>query len=127
MRETPKDRRVGMSVLNGGLHALLLVIELFLLLFVVPLFGEMYCDFGAELPMVTRVLLDLSHLFQWQWFRILPVCGLLIAGSTMLFPHLYKARRAQAWMWCLSVVLFQLLLIGVTIAAMYAPLLKMSS
>lgn len=125
MSEMSKDRSVCMTVLNGCLYGVLLFIELFLLLFVVPAFGEMFCDFGARLPWPTQVLLDLSGFLKQQFFGVFPLCWLLIVGSAAMFLYLYKTRRSRAWVWCLSVVLFQVLLIGVTIVAMYAPLFKM--
>lgn len=39
-----------------------------LLIFVIPVFAEMFADFGAELPVPTKMLIDLSNFMkQWWW------------------------------------------------------------
>lgn len=52
-------------------------ITLFLLIKVVPVFGEIYAGFGAKLPGPTQFLIDLSA----QLRKILPLLALLIGGG----------------------------------------------
>ena len=50
---------------------LALVITAFLLIFIVPIFGEMFASFGSELPAITQMVLGLSQWFQQYWVLIL--------------------------------------------------------
>ena len=50
---------------------LALVITAFLLIFIVPIFGEMFASFGSELPAITQMVLGLSQWFQQYWVIIL--------------------------------------------------------
>lgn len=47
-----------------------------LLIFVIPVFAEMFDDFGAKLPAPTQMLIDLSNFLQSWWWAI----GLLCYG-----------------------------------------------
>lgn len=55
-----------------------IAITTFLLLKVVPVFGEIFADFGANLPGPTQMLLDLSEFMQSFWWVIFGVLGLII-------------------------------------------------
>lgn len=50
---------------------LALVITAFLLIFIVPIFGEMFASFGSELPAITQMVLGLSQWVQKYWVLIL--------------------------------------------------------
>lgn len=50
---------------------LALVITAFLLIFIVPIFGEMFASFGSELPAITQMVLGLSQWLQKYWVLIL--------------------------------------------------------
>ena len=50
---------------------LALVITALLLIFIVPIFGEMFASFGSELPAITQMVLGLSQWFQKYWVLIL--------------------------------------------------------
>ena len=44
------------------------LITTFLIVKVVPVFGEIFADFGAKLPAPTQFLIDLSELLRGQWY-----------------------------------------------------------
>jgi type IV pilus assembly protein PilC len=44
-----------------------------LLIFVIPVFGEMFRDFGSELPAPTQMLLDMSDFMKAYWWAVLLV------------------------------------------------------
>jgi type IV pilus assembly protein PilC len=52
-----------------------LMITTFLIVKVVPIFGEIFADFGAKLPAPTQFLLDLSYFMRFYWWMILGVVG----------------------------------------------------
>ncbi|MBF0145277.1 MAG: type II secretion system F family protein [Magnetococcales bacterium] len=60
-----------------------------LMIFVVPTFGELFKDFGAELPAPTRVVIALSEWTQTNWWIV--VFG--IGGSIRAFSYFYKNNK----------------------------------
>ncbi len=45
-------------------------ITLFLIIKVVPIFGEIFADFGAKLPAPTQFLIDLSDFIRGEWYLL---------------------------------------------------------
>ncbi len=66
-----------------------LVIATGLIIFVVPVFGDMFSDFGAALPAPTQALLDLSDFIRKNWYII----GAVIGGTVFGFKK-WKASEA---------------------------------
>jgi type IV pilus assembly protein PilC len=53
----------------------------FLLTKVVPTFASMFSDFGADLPLITKMVLAASHWMQrFWWINILLIIGIVIGG-----------------------------------------------
>ena len=60
---------------------LIIVAVVLLMMFVlVPSMSDIYGDFGAELPFVTRFLMDASEFFLSYWWAILTVVLVLVVG-----------------------------------------------
>jgi type IV pilus assembly protein PilC len=55
------------------------LVVIFLMVFVVPKFESVYADLGAELPVLTRVLIAVSRFFQSFWWAL----ALLAAGGAV--------------------------------------------
>lgn len=51
-----------------AVFGLVIFIVIAMLLFVVPMFESMFADFGAELPLPTRMLMALSVIFTTYWY-----------------------------------------------------------
>ncbi|HKZ29162.1 MAG TPA: type II secretion system F family protein [Acidimicrobiia bacterium] len=51
-----------------AVFGLVIFIVIAMLLFVVPMFESMFADFGAELPLPTRMLMSLSVIFTTYWY-----------------------------------------------------------
>jgi type IV pilus assembly protein PilC len=62
-----------------------------LIMFVVPVFAEMFSDFGAKLPGLTQALLDFSNLLTTYWWMALSIIGSLIYG----FKRYNKTDKGQ--------------------------------
>ncbi len=79
-------------------------ITTFLIVRVVPVFGEIFADFGAQLPGPTQFLLDLSDFVRSQWYWL--VGGVVgIFYSTRTFVRTEKGR--QLWdRWKLKLPIF---------------------
>jgi type IV pilus assembly protein PilC len=64
---------------------------LFMLMFIIPTFAKMFADFGAELPLPTRIVLMLSNAIRaWWWAGLISVIGGVIA-----FQRYYKTDRGR--------------------------------
>ncbi len=63
---------VVMSVAGGAM--------LFMLLFIIPVFAEVFDDFGGELPMATQIVVDLSNFLKSAWYIIAVVVVLLVVA-----------------------------------------------
>jgi type IV pilus assembly protein PilC len=61
------------------------LITTFLIVRVVPVFGEIFNDFGAKLPAPTQFLIDLSDFVRAKWyFMLLGIAGLIFGLRTFL-------------------------------------------
>jgi type IV pilus assembly protein PilC len=71
------------------------VVTVILLVFVVPQFEELFQSFGADLPALTQVVIDLSKFMQSWWYVI--AGG--IAGAVYMFFRFKKTspRLQEAW------------------------------
>jgi type IV pilus assembly protein PilC len=87
------------------------VVTAILLLFVIPTFEDLFKGFGAELPALTRMVIDLSKVFQKYWY-------LIIGGPVIAIVGFVEARkRSRAFAQWLDRMVLQLPLIGDLVAA----------
>jgi type IV pilus assembly protein PilC len=66
-------------------------IVLFLLTYIVPIFGEIFGDFGAELPAMTLFLMAAGELIKYGWWKIL----LSINSAIITFKLLSKSKMVR--------------------------------
>ena len=52
-----------------------------MLLFLVPVFENIFADLGGDLPMLTKVVVAASDLVRGYWFILFPAMGLSVGGS----------------------------------------------
>jgi len=62
------------------------VITTILLVYVIPQFEALFKGFGADLPAMTRAVIDLSQFFQKWWYAIFGI----IIGTVMSLSYSYK-------------------------------------
>lgn len=62
-----------------------------LIMFVVPVFAEMFSDFGGDLPGLTQALLDFSDILTGYWY----IFTALVVGLVYAFKYTYKTDRGQ--------------------------------
>ncbi|MFZ4791769.1 MAG: type II secretion system F family protein [Candidatus Competibacteraceae bacterium] len=87
------------------------IVTAILLLFVIPTFEDLFKGFGAELPALTRMVIDLSKVFQKYWY-------LIIGGPVIAIVGFVEARkRSRAFAQWLDWMVLQLPLIGDLVAA----------
>jgi type IV pilus assembly protein PilC len=68
-----------------------LLLSTALIMFVVPVFVQMFSDFDAELPGLTQALLDFSHLLTSYWY----IAIMLVTGSIYGIKRIYKTDKGQ--------------------------------
>jgi len=56
------------------------LITIFLIIFVIPIFKDIFSGFGAELPFVTRIIISISDFLRSKILYMLPVIGLAVWG-----------------------------------------------
>ncbi len=79
-------------------------ITTFLIVKVVPVFGEIFKDFGANLPAPTQFLIDLSDFIRGQWYFLILGLGAAFFG---IRTFLRSKRGKQLWdKWKLKLPIF---------------------
>jgi type IV pilus assembly protein PilC len=68
--------------------SLALIMAFGLITFVVPVFKEMFGDFGADLPAMTQGLVDISDFIHHRWYIVISV----VVGISVLF-HYWKSSE----------------------------------
>jgi type IV pilus assembly protein PilC len=72
----------------------IVVVVILMMVVLVPSMATIYGDFGAELPLVTRILMDMSSFFLSYWWAILVVISVLIIGGKY---YLGSAKGKRNW------------------------------
>jgi len=81
-----------------------LLITTFLIVRVVPIFGEIFKDFGAKLPAPTQFLIDVSDFVRGEWYFLVVGIASMIFG---IRTFLRSTRGKQLWdRWKLKLPVF---------------------
>lgn len=64
-----------------------------MLLFIIPIFADMYKDLGGELPSLTKLMMGISNALKGYWFIIFPALGLL-AWALVRLKNTENGRKA---------------------------------
>ena len=64
-----------------------------MLLFIIPIFANMYKDLGGQLPSLTRMMMGISNMLKGYWFIIFPVI-ILIVWALIRLKNTEKGRRS---------------------------------
>lgn len=86
------------------------VVTAILLIFVIPTFEAMFKGFGAELPALTRFVIQVSQVFQEYWYLILGTPVIAVVA------FIQARRRSRAFAQWLDRMVLQLPLIGDLVA-----------
>ena len=100
----PVSSLIGQSMLLTIVISIAFLITTFLIVKVVPVFGDIFADFGAKLPAPTQFLIDLSDFIRGQWyFLIAIIVGVFFGIRTFL----RSKRGRQIWdKWKLKMPVF---------------------
>ncbi len=121
----PEERRRrsgrGLLIGNGVLAGLVFAV----LVFIVPVFGAMFADFGAKLPRPTQFLLDLSDVVKaWWWLLWLPIAAGVIVGYRWLGGP-GNPRAADRYL--VGALIAQILFVVYVIVAMFMPIFQLGA
>jgi type IV pilus assembly protein PilC len=78
-KEANIKRRVkGAMVYPTVVLSFAFLILIAMLLFIIPVFEDLYVQLGGKLPMLTQLIIDASDLLRSRWYIIFPTIGLVI-------------------------------------------------
>jgi len=72
-------------------------ITTFLIVKVVPVFGQIFSDFGAKLPAPTQFLMDLSDFIRSQWWLLILIIVGVIFGARYFFQSDAGSKLWDRW------------------------------
>ena len=72
-------------------------ITTFLIVRVVPIFGEIFKDFGAKLPAPTQFLIDLSDFIRGEWYFLILGIGAVIFGLRAFLRSTRGKQLSDRW------------------------------
>ena len=84
-----------------------MLVTLLLLLFVIPQFEELFQSFGADLPTLTRTIVDASQWMQEYWFYF--IGGLIAVSVIFMFAY----RRSEKMQFAMDRIFLKLPVLGV--------------
>jgi len=61
------------------------IVTSILMIFVIPVFGDMFADFGAELPMPTQIAIAVSNIFVQFWYVVVGAPILLVLAVRAIY------------------------------------------
>src|SRR5215212_1534629 len=94
-KETQIKRRVkGAMVYPAVVITFASLVLIFMLLFIVPVFADVFKDLGGQLPKPTQIVMGASNILRHWWFIIFP---LLIATGFSLRRAKQTERGRQVW------------------------------
>ena len=70
-----------------------MVIVIFIMMvFVIPNFADMFAGIGTDLPVMTKMVMDMSNFFVKWWYLIIGLMILAIVGLRFLQRHLWQGH-----------------------------------
>ena len=75
--------------------AVAFIITAILMIFVIPMFEGLFSGFGADLPAITRFVINLSKFFQVWWWALFGGIGLSIYGVIQMKKRSVKFNHAM--------------------------------
>lgn len=69
----------------------MVIVAFVMMIFVMPKMLSMFADFGAELPLPTKILIAFSNFFSKFWYVVL----MAMMGGALAFKNLYKTKDGQ--------------------------------
>ena len=93
-----KEEEINMKIRNKTAYpkfvlAFAVVISMVIIIFLVPTFQSIYDELGAELPMITQVIISIGNLFKKFYFYI--ILFVVVFGGRYLFKKFVRSPRGR--------------------------------
>ena len=86
--------------------AISLIVIILLLLFVIPQFEALFVNFGAELPTLTRMIVNASEWFQQYWYIF------FIFGAAFVTGFIFTYKRSKKLRFTMDRIILKLPVVG---------------
>jgi len=107
------------------LHVFFGVVALALLIMYVPEYEPIFKDFGLRLPAITTMVLDLSHSVGRYYYIFIPC---IVIADVAVLSWLSRAGKTRLLtLWGILVLLAEMLLVGLIVAAVLLPMNDLSN
>jgi type II secretory pathway component PulF len=85
-----RSERLKMKVLSASMYPIIVVCILALVLIimfvlVLPTFAKLYVDMNIKLPLITQIMLGISHVFRDYWFIAFPLMAVSVVMGIKFF------------------------------------------
>ncbi len=64
---------------------------IFMLMFIIPTFANMFTDFGGDLPLPTKIVMGISDFLRANWYLLFAVS----VGAAIMFRRFYKTENGH--------------------------------
>ncbi|HEX2718152.1 MAG TPA: type II secretion system F family protein [Gemmatimonadaceae bacterium] len=81
----------GAAIYPGVIMSVAIIAIVVLLVFVIPVFENMFASVGLALPLPTRIVIGASRFLKSWWWAVVAA----IAGAVMMFKNYYKTSDGQ--------------------------------
>ena len=95
--EAVRGKVIGTLMYPAFVILLAIVIVLVMLMFVFPVFKEMFDNMGRELPWITQTLMDIGVFLKTYWFFVPLIIGSIVGLTTFLFRWEPSKRKIDEW------------------------------
>ena len=108
-------------------HLVAFVVVISVLGTTVSRFLAIFAEFEAEVPPVTILVIDLSHVVTAYWYLLLPLALVIDAALLFGLSCLPPAARWLATVWATLVWLATLVLLAIVVVGLFLPLEELVS
>ena len=131
MAQQANAKFVRSTILAVATHAVAPVLWLVILLFVAPRFAAVLSDMTdgqAALPALTQIVLNCSNFFTSHWYAYpILLSPALVMDATVYYLLARHLHKALACTWFLLIILAQIALTLLFIAALILPIYKITA
>ena len=105
-------------------HAIALIVFAGFLLSMEPSCERMLHDFGAKVPDITILAIELSRWIASYWY-LLPILLLADAGAYFALARLGPGWRWLATFWAMAIMVFAMLMFALVAVGLISPIVKL--
>ena len=95
--EAVRGKVIGTLMYPAFVIILAIIIVLVMLMFVFPVFKEMFDNMGRELPWITQTLMDIGVFLKTYWFFVPLIIGSIVGGVAFLFRWEPSKKKIDEW------------------------------